>query len=187
MCDYAGVSRTPVREALRQLQREGWARLIANRGVFVNIFSPEEIDDVFRVRLRLEPYAARLAAGHMTQTVLDVLDDCNEQMREVLQSDKPSLDAITRINDRFHRAIINAADSPRLRMALDSVAVSPIVFTTFHRYDHRQLERSFHSHLDLTDAMSSRDGSWAESTMTSHISAARDIFVRSLNNSPVAE
>lgn len=171
------LSRTPVREALRQLQREGWVTLIANCGVFVNAFSHEEIEDLFQVRLCLEPSAARLAAERIRSDDVRTLDDLNHAMREAVENPNgPSLDVITRVNDAFHNLVITASGSSRLRTALDSIAASPVVFTTFHRYDRKQMRRSLANHCELTDALRARDGDWAYATMVGHLSAARQIF-----------
>lgn len=174
MSSQTGLSRTPVREALRQLQREGWVQLISNRGVFVNSFTYGEIDDVFLVRLRLEPHAAELAAKRITKSQLDELDHLNGQMlAAVEQPDGPSFDIISLVNDKFHRLIVMAANSPSLRTALDAVAVPPMVFTMFRRYDEKQLRRSVTSHFEIADALRAGDSEWSRSAMASHLSSGR--------------
>jgi DNA-binding GntR family transcriptional regulator len=71
MCELLGVSRTLVREALRQLESEGWVRILPNRGPVVISMTPEEVRELYEVRSALEGLAAFRAAEHVTSEQLD--------------------------------------------------------------------------------------------------------------------
>jgi DNA-binding GntR family transcriptional regulator len=73
MCELLGVSRTLVREALRQLEAEGWVRILPNRGPVVISMTPEEVRELYEVRAALEGIAAFRAAQRMTPEQLDRL------------------------------------------------------------------------------------------------------------------
>src|SRR5262249_30143213 len=73
MCELLGVSRTLVREALRQLEAEGWIRILPNRGPVVISMTPEEVRELYEVRAALEGIAAFRAAERVTPEQLDRL------------------------------------------------------------------------------------------------------------------
>jgi DNA-binding GntR family transcriptional regulator len=90
------------------------------------------------------------------------------------------LEEVSRLNNRFHKLIVAAADNPRLETALAPVVEAPLVLRTFRRYAGDELERSAGQHLELVLALRARDGAWARSVMTSHILAGRNALIRSL-------
>jgi DNA-binding GntR family transcriptional regulator len=128
LCARFGVSRTPVREALRKLQAQHLVDLIPNKGATVRTPSRGELNDVYALRAELEGFAAELAAGRLTAADLAALDDAQEAMdRAVVQLEAqavtPDEEAsfnrrITFANEEFHRIIHRAADNARLRQYL---------------------------------------------------------------------
>jgi len=175
----AGVSRTPVREALRRLQSEGLVDFTPNFGAVVTAWTEADSDEVFELRAMLESYGARRAARHATDEQLAALRQMAEaQVRESLERRPGYLDRISEINNRFHHAIQEASGSPRLARALSSLIEAPLVMKTFHIYTPEDLVRSAQHHLELCSALESRDAEWAASVMRSHVHAARGALKR---------
>ena len=175
----AGVSRTPVREALRRLQSEGLVDFTPNFGAVVTAWTEADSDEVFELRAMLEAYGARRAAAHATDEQLAGLRRLAEaQVRESLEREPGYLERISELNNRFHHAIQEAASSPRLSRALSSLIEAPLVMKTFHIYTHDDLVRSAQHHLELCSALESRDPEWAASVMRSHVHAARGALRR---------
>ncbi len=173
-----GVSRTPVREALRRLDAEGLVVNIPNRGAHVASWTGEELNDIFELRALLESYAARRAATRLTAEELDRLQELTEQMDSCLDklpSDE-QYDLITRLNYEFHQGIMEAAGSQLLKSLTTSTIQIALMHRTFRRYSRRDLERSFGHHRELVEAFRVRDAVWAETVMRSHVLAARHIF-----------
>ncbi|GAA4711865.1 GntR family transcriptional regulator [Pseudonocardia yuanmonensis] len=169
-----GVSRTPVREALRTLSSEGLVEVLANRGARVARWSVEDLHEIYDLRIMLEAHAAERAAGRMHAAETDRLTELCEQMEACAQrSDAHDLLALGDLNTRFHRLIIDAADSPRLATMLGSVVHVPSVMRTFSRYTPDALARSMGHHRELTAAIRAGSPEWAGSVMRSHIIAAR--------------
>ena len=175
----AGVSRTPVREALRRLQSEGLVGFTPNFGAVVTVWTEADSDEVFELRAMLEAYGARRASRHASDEQLGRLRELAEaQYRESIERRSGYLDRISEINNRFHHALQEAAASPRLTRVLSSLIEAPLVMKTFHVYTPEDLMRSAQHHLELCRALELRDAEWASSVMSSHIHAARGALKR---------
>lgn len=167
-----GVSRTPVREALRRLAAEGLVRHEKHRGVQVESWSIHDLDEIFSLRSVLEPWGCGLAATSGLAD-LDELDRLAHDMDSAAAGRRPDLDAITRLNNRFHRAVMEASGNTRLAQTVASVVEVPLVWRTFSHYSPAAMRRSLAHHHELVDALGAQDAEWAESVMRSHVRAAR--------------
>lgn len=172
LAESLGVSRTPVREALRRLTAEGLVRYERNRGVQVQVWSERDLDEIFSLRSVLEPWGCRLAAIGGTVD-LAALEDLACRMDEIAPGGRPSdVDKLTGLNNLFHRTILEAADNSRLTGVISSVIQVPLVWRTFSHYTPEALRRSLAHHHELVAALAARDPEWAESVMRSHVRAA---------------
>jgi len=115
-----GVSRTPVREALRRLATEGLVVFTRNQGTFVESFDEDAVDEIFQLRAMLEAHGAARAALRMSEPDLERLTELNATMEAM--AGRPIDDAyvhdFNRINAQFHRVILVAAGSRRLEKTL---------------------------------------------------------------------
>lgn len=173
LADLIGVSRTPIREALRRLNAEGAVRFMRNHGAFVADWSSAEVREIFELRAILEGYAAEKAAERATTKQIAYLRSLAEEMISLEATGTP--DALARIaeaNGEFHRLITQAAGTQRLSNMMAQVVEVPLVLRTFHRYNPEALRRSLRHHLEIVSAFEVRDGAWAGSVMRSHIAAA---------------
>lgn len=174
----AGVSRTPVREALRRLQAEGLVEVLPNRGAMVVRWGEADLDDIFDLRALLEGYAVRQAAERHPRSACDLeslmsLCAVMDQRLDRLGEDEKAYEEITELNLQFHTALHEWSGNRRLLTVLPNIIRPPLVWHTFHRYTHEELTRSFAHHRELLDAIAAGDGDWAESIMHAHLRAAR--------------
>src|SRR5262245_30487587 len=168
LAESTGVSRTPVREALRRLTAEGLVRYERHRGVQVQDWSVRDLDEIFSLRSVLEPWGCRLAAENGTVD-LEMLGDLATRMDAVAGSD---VDKLTELNNTFHRTVLEGADNGRLSSVISAVIQVPLVWRTFSRYSPEALRRSLAHHHELVAALTAKDADWAESVMRSHVRAA---------------
>jgi len=174
VAEAAGVSRTPVREALRRLHAEGIVDFRPNQGAMVTAWSADDVEDLFELRAMLESHGARRAAQRATPAQLTALRDlAQQQQAESLSRSEGYLRRIAEISSQFHRTVQEAAGSARLAHALASILEAPLALKTFENYSAEDLSRSAAHHLEIVCALESRDGEWAASVMRSHILAAR--------------
>ena len=166
-----GVSRTPVREALRRLTAEGLVSHERNRGVRVANWSAHDLEEIFSLRSLLEPWGSALAAQRGAADT-DQLDELAQRMDEAASGFAPDVEAITRLNNQFHRLILEASGNARLVTLVASVVDVPLVSQTFSRYTPQSLRRSVAHHHEIVSALKAQDPIWAESVMRSHIRSA---------------
>lgn len=168
-----GVSRTPIREALRRLDVEGLVELVPNYGAKVSAWTPQDYDEIFELRALLESHAAQLAATRIAPREIDALDALCDAMDAAALGGQPDrFDRIADLNDQFHKGLLSAAKSRRLCDLLGMLVEMPLVLRTYHRYGEDELRRSLGHHREIVAAMRARDGVWAASVMRAHVLAA---------------
>jgi DNA-binding GntR family transcriptional regulator len=167
-----GVSRTPVREALRRLEAEALVRRTESQRSFVADWSIDDVEDAFELRGMLEALAARRAAARLTAEHLADLAACNNRLAGAIALPTPDIAAFLEANRQFHAIITEAAASPRLAAMLAGVTEQPVVLRTARNYDIDNLRRSWREHDELLAAFAAQDGDWAHAVMTAHIRRA---------------
>jgi len=168
------VSRTPVREALRWLEADGLVVMSPNSGAHVALWSAQDLREITDLRALLESFGASLAAKKISAEQITHLEDLQSRMEiAIAQANSDSLGQLAGLNKEFHLAIIEATGNGRLVSTLQSIVEGPLIFRKFSVFSPEQIERSFSHHRDLIAALKAGDSDWAESTMRSHIFAAR--------------
>lgn len=188
LAEEFGVSRTPIREALRQLQAIGVLEVQPRRGAVVRGPSPREIREAYFVRAELEGIAAELAAEHITDQQLD-------QLREAAQAFRSSVEAFTArdasdrspaeatwpaANDLFHRVILAAAGNERLRATVEDLHHSFPRNLTWAALSEssRLLGENAKEHDDIFSAIENRQPSAARKAMQRHVSRSGELVAR---------
>ena len=172
------TSRTPVREALRQLVADGFALFKPNSGTVVRQWSAQQMREIFDLRVLVESEIASHAAQRFDDGGMAELLRLQDQI-EAQGADTSAANTarIGRLNRNFHRQIALASQNERLVTMLASAIEMPIVQQTFNRYSARQLARSFGHHRELIDAFVAHDGAWAKSVMCCHIHSAKQTLL----------
>jgi DNA-binding GntR family transcriptional regulator len=159
-----GTSRTPIREALLQLEAQGLVQLEPNRGAVVRSFNAADLKDLYEVRALLEPAAAARAATRIHENQIEEL--------EALCLDDAPVEAQIANNEAFHRIIAEAASSPRLQAAMRAASGIPRAFRSSFWDDPHQRTESLMCHRRLIDAFEAQDAALAEAVMRMHILSA---------------
>lgn len=167
-----GVSRTPVRDALKRLAAEGLVDIEPHRGAQVVSFTPEDVASLYALRAEFEPVAARLAVPTMSEPEVARLSDLAARMEQIVAGGTDA-GGLTVLNNEFHAVFVEGAGSRHLSIALQALFRPAVVTKTFRTYDRRALERSMQHHAELVEAAAARDGEWAEAVMRAHILSAR--------------
>ena len=168
-----GISRTPVREAIRRLLHEGFVEKGKGYSTRVTDFYEEELTQLFEIRRRLECYAAGRAARMATDKEVAKLRRLSEQMFEhIPPKSQADYYCISVANTKFHRIIYEAARSPRLTALIASAVDVGVVARTYYSYSETDLLRSAQHHKEIVDAIAANAPEWAESVMSSHVLAA---------------
>ena len=162
-----GVSRTPVREALKQLELEGLVRLIPNKGASVVGVSIKDFKDIYEMRALLEGLCVRKAVENISDDIINELDEILDLCDYYLSKGK--LEAILELDNRYHETIYKAANSRMISQTLSD----------FHHYLERMrkttlndIERAKNSNMEhkaIADAIRQRDAKKAEKLAKEHI------------------
>jgi DNA-binding GntR family transcriptional regulator len=186
-----GVSRTPVREALRKLQAAGVVEVLPNRGAVVRGPSAREIRESYEVRTELEGLAAELATARMADAHLLRLREAEELFRSSVGElvagrrrrgeDGPwdEHDDWVRANDLFHQVILEAAGNIRLAEVLGDLRRSFPRELTWSALsaNSRRLEDNVLQHGEILDAVERRDAAAARDHMTAHVRTAGELVL----------
>lgn len=164
------LSRTPVREAIKRLEKEGLVRSIPSRGTFIAELSAQDILEIYQVRERLEGLAARIAAEQMSAEEVQAL----EQEAALIESlaAEGRFGEIFQSDIRFHKLIIAATQNRRLG------AILAMLDDQMHRVrallpqSAEWLEETVHDHRAIVEQIKARDGSRAEQAMVQHLRSA---------------
>lgn len=173
-----GVSRTPVREAVRRLAQEGMVELRPNSGAVVAKWSVDDLVQLFDLRATLEGSVAALAAQQMDSQTIAILRTLARTMEVTMrEGGSHFLERIAELNDNFHKTILAATNSPRLGRLMGQLVELPIVLRTFNCYSAEELRRSLGHHVELVAAFEANDPVWAESVMKAHVLSAKHALV----------
>lgn len=173
LAEELGLSRTPVREAIRRLLHEGFIEKGQGYSTRVADFHEEELAQLFEIRRRLECYAAGRAARMATETEIEELRRLSDQMAaHTPPKSQKDYEIISAANTEFHRIIYEAARSPRLTALITSAVDVGVVARTYYSYSEVDLERSARHHTEIVDAIAAQAPEWAESVMSAHVLAA---------------
>lgn len=169
LAERCGVSRTPVREALRRLESELMVVRTDTQRSFVADWSLDDVRDAFDLRAMLEGFAARRAAERMTEAALARLGAANARIGAAIGEARVDVAAFLEGNRDFHAGVLDVAGSRRLVAQLGALVEQPVVWRTAHQYGRAALRRSWSEHEELIAAFARGDGAWAEAIMRGHI------------------
>ena len=176
------TSRTPVREALILLAREGLVDIEPRRGAIVRAFDAADLADLYDVRALIEPYAARRAATRIDATDLRRLCEICDEADARGAGDDAAVEDQVALNEEFHRTIVAAAGSPRLEAALRAVAGIPRAFRAAFWHDDAQREQSLFCHRQIVHALEHRQPRLAEAVMRMHIVGAIEFLAEVIDD-----
>ena len=168
-----GISRTPVREAIRRLEADGLVEHQPRQGASLRRLGHAEVTELYEMRGVLEGTAARLAARAASELELDELSEINSEMTA---TSDPVL--VARANRQFHATLLNAAKNRFLRRAMTGLRRTALVLG---RSTLLELDRSATAaaeHATLLETLHRRDGEAAEAAMRTHIEAAHRTRLR---------
>lgn len=162
-----GVSRTPVREALRQLELEGLVSIIPNKGASVTGITMKDIHDIYTIRSYLEGLCAKWACDNITNAQLEALDEI--LYLSDFHARRSHFEQMVELDNKFHDLIYKASGSKILNHVLSD----------FHQYVERvrkitlsrpyRAEQSSKEHAAIVEALKKRDGEMAEALAHEHM------------------
>lgn len=162
-----GVSRTPVREALRQLEQEGLVEIYPNRGAYVKGITYKDVEDIFRIRARLEGLCAEMAVSSITREQLDKLDEII--LLSKFYEEKKDMEHLLNMDSQFHEVLFESCGSKMLEHQLKDYHqyVQKARLRSLKRQE--RAKKSTQEHEEILLAIKDKDAKRADELATRHI------------------
>lgn len=167
LCEQYKVSRTPVREALRQLEIEGLVENIPNRGSFVVGFTSQDIKDIYELRKTYEIQAVKWAIERINEDEMDELGEIFEFME--FYTKKHDIDKMLNINSNFHQLIYTSSRNKMLRQVLSSYQMYIKYSRDISSYGKDYVETVLEEHRAIYDAFLQKSETLAVKAMLIHM------------------
>ena len=179
LCEEFGVSRTPIREAISQLELDGLAKTLPNRETVVVAITQKDIEDIYAIRMRIEGLAARLAAENMTSEDMKELEEIMDL--EEYHTTRKHVDKVLYTDSKFHDCIYRGSKSKILLQTL----------TMFHDHIKRarnsslavegRADEALVEHEGIFQAIRDRTPDLAEELAIVHIKNARESIIKTFH------
>lgn len=178
LSEQLGISRTPLREAMRMLEKEGLVVMPPRKSVRVANISPKMLQDVLEVRCALEELSAELACRNMTREGIRKLQNANHSMEEAIR--RKQLMKIAQYDEEFHDTIYRIADNQKLTMVLNNLREQMFRYRLEYIKDEQVRYTILSEHCKIIDAMESGDSVAAKKIITLHIKSQETTMISNM-------
>ncbi len=161
LAERFGISRTPIREAFRQLESEGYLTVIPRKGAVVTALSEQDVQEFYAIKSILEGYAAELAAAKLTEKDIDKLLAINERLKKIAADG--DVKAFFRVHNEFHDLFIRAAGNHKLAELISQLGMKFNRLRMASLSVEGRMRISVEEHEGLIEAFRNQDGVQAES------------------------
>lgn len=179
LAEQMGVSRTPVREAIRRLEAEGLVTMIPRKGTHVSELSVKDIIDVLEVRGVLDKLATGLAAKRMTPSQIKILEGVHKQY--VTNVEKNNIEGAIRKDVEFHDTIYSASGNSRLISVAASLREHIYRFRVIYMKDTHIAEHVLREHEDILEAIRNSQYDIAANLAEEHIKNQMESIIKTVN------
>jgi len=177
-----GVSRTPVREALHSLAREGLVELQPRRGAFVSAFGEREVSEIYELRELLEPHAVAIACLRATPAQVEAVRRLASEIERTTSSD---MERAFVLNRDFHQRLCEPCHNRLLIAFLETVwsQQSAINIFAYQRQSAEAMRRTYAQHREIVEAFATRDSERTRELVRRHISEAHRVAIELIADS----
>ena len=180
MAEKLGVSRTPIREAIRKLELEGLVNMVPRKGVYVADLSIKDITDVLEIRSALEGLAASLASTRVTAEDIKEIEKAVEEFNEAIKGE--DFELIVEKDLKFHDSIFKASGNEKLVVLTNNLREQIQRFRVMILKNSSGLKDLSVEHREIADAISSKDADKAQELATRHIVQAEYQILKMVEN-----
>jgi DNA-binding GntR family transcriptional regulator len=184
-----GVSITPVRDAVNQMAAEGLVTVLPRKGTIVSPIASRDVEELYEIRLMLEPRAAELAAEHASKPEIERMTELADRLEDDTESiDSQSLDlemylAEIATDAEFHAAVVRAAGIRRLTVLYEGLRTHVLIARTIFPRLYRGQPHRRGEHRRIVDAIAARDGAAAREATVTHLRRALTDTMRHIERS----
>ena len=182
IADAMGISRTPVREAIHKLEKEGLLKKLPGGSFFVVELTQEDIEETFGIRSVLESYAARMATLNHHEEDLLFLEKKIEEYQDCL--DRGQMERLPDINTEIHDYLYELSQSPILTKMIGDLSHRIYRFRKILLKNEKRASISNKDHQKMLKAMKKRDAERVEQLVKEHVLRAKKMVLTELRNHP---
>lgn len=167
LADSMGISRTPLREAFRKLENEGFIQIIPRKGAVVSDIDAKEAINLYEIKSTLEGLAARLAVLNMKEKDINKLERINDELKELI--DKNDLESFYRVHTRFHAGFVKMCGNKRLIQMISNLNDHFNRFGIISLTLPGQFENAIEQHAQIIEAFKSGDEDLVENKVKKNV------------------
>lgn len=179
LAEKMGVSRTPVREAIRKLELEGLVNMVPRKGAHVADLSTKDIMDVLEVRAFLDGLASSLSASRITQSELKELKQVQTQFANYVE--KNNLQGLIKKDVEFHEIIYRSSRNEKLMQIANNLREQVQRFRIIYLKDYSSTQNLIREHMEIFDAICEKNSEIARRVAEKHIKNQEIAIVSALN------
>lgn len=170
-----GVSRTPVREALRQLELEGLVTIVPNKGAYVTGISKKDVHDIYKIRSMLEGMCARWATRYITPEQIEELEEVILLSEfHLKRKNEEKAVQVSELDGKFHKVLYEASNSRILEHVLSDFHKYVQMARTHSVESRERAEKSIEEHRAILEAIKGKDEDQAERLANAHVMKAME-------------
>ena len=177
LAERFGISRTPIREAFRQLESEGFITVVPRKGAIVASFSAQDVSNFYDLKMILEGYAARLATMALTESDLAKMESLNRQMETA--AGKKDLRRVLDLHNEFHDVFLRSCGNEKLHQIVQNMVMQFQRFRLILATQGR-VEGSIQKHMEIIEAFRRRDPTLAEKLVQQNALYGKNILLKEL-------
>ena len=182
LAERFGISRTPIREAFRQLESEGYLSVIPRKGAVVASFSPRDVEEFYAIKSILEGYAARKACEKLTPKELEKLSAINEKLRKLATDG--DIKHFFKIHNDFHDLFIRAASNDKLHEMISGLLKKFQRLRVASLSKPGRMQVSVDEHEKIIEAFRNKDAVQAEKLVRKNAEYGGIVLIQSTPGSP---
>lgn len=180
LAEELGVSRTPVREAIRKLELEGFVIMIPRRGTYVADLSIKDVNEVFEIRTALDVLAAGLAAERITDEELETMERILVQIGECVEQNE--LEPIVELDSQFHDILYRACRNDRLVGIINNLREQITRFRAISMAVPGRIKNTLEEHSRLVEAIATRNVDLSQQLAREHMENSEQTLLLDMNN-----
>lgn len=175
LAEEMGVSRTPIREAIRKLEKEGLVTIEPRRGAYASRISTDDMVEILEVRQDLEGLAAELAASRMDEERRAQLEDIAKNYNEAVEAG--DMDSMIKYDTSFHRLIVDSCNNKILVHMVEQLQELVLRFRYIYYDNFKRAEHMPEEHRAILDAIGEKDAAKARAAADVHIYRLKQLVI----------
>ncbi|MEJ2490652.1 MAG: GntR family transcriptional regulator [Desulfuromonadales bacterium] len=178
LAERFGISRTPIREAFRQLESEGYLKVIPRKGAVVASLSERDVEEFYTIKIILEGFAARMAAEKLTDKDIERLEAINNRLAEIAK--QGDVKNFFRVHNEFHEMFIKAAGNERLSEMINQLVMKFKRLRLASLSQPGRMEISVEQHRNMIQAFKTHDGDRADNLVRHAATIGAEVLIESM-------